>query len=202
MGMQMRPRPCVAMKLTISGVTRSAETMKSPSFSRSASSTTTTILPSRMSATASSMVANIGLLPPALGRLGRGTLGGRSLRARNRALGGRLLSTVVRSRTRLGSRRRYGRRMCDGTHQRRFGELRARDVRALLRLFFEDREGRARRSRRHMPLDIFGDHVDLYVHRCALSLAAERRDGDRVRDQGDAETVAVDGDDGQAHAVQ
>src|SRR5438046_2509264 len=36
-GTQIKPRPCVAMKLTASGVTFSAAITKSPSFSRSAS---------------------------------------------------------------------------------------------------------------------------------------------------------------------
>ena len=39
------PRPCVIMKLTISGVTFSAAQMKSPSFSRSSASTTMTTRP-------------------------------------------------------------------------------------------------------------------------------------------------------------
>ena len=41
---QIRPRPWVAMKLMISGVTFSAAMVRSPSFSRSSSSTTTSIL--------------------------------------------------------------------------------------------------------------------------------------------------------------
>ena len=41
---QMSPRPCVAMKLIASGVTNCAAIVRSPSFSRSASSTTTTKL--------------------------------------------------------------------------------------------------------------------------------------------------------------
>jgi hypothetical protein len=44
-GMQMRPRPCVAMKLIASGVTFSAAIVRSPSFSRSSSSTTMSISP-------------------------------------------------------------------------------------------------------------------------------------------------------------
>ena len=44
-GIQIRPRPCVAMKLMASGVTFSAAIMKSPSFSRSSSSIRITILP-------------------------------------------------------------------------------------------------------------------------------------------------------------
>ena len=55
---QMSPRPCVAMKLIASGVANCAAIVRSPSFSRSAASTTTTNLPSRMSSRASSMVAN------------------------------------------------------------------------------------------------------------------------------------------------
>ena len=42
---QMRPRACVAMKLTASAVANCAATTRSPSFSRSGSSTTTTIFP-------------------------------------------------------------------------------------------------------------------------------------------------------------
>ena len=55
---QIRPRPCVAMKLIASGVANWAAIVRSPSFSRSAASTTTTNLPSRMSSIASSIVAN------------------------------------------------------------------------------------------------------------------------------------------------
>jgi hypothetical protein len=58
-GMHTIPRPFVTMKLTASGVAFSAAMMKSPSFSRSASSTTITILPARMSSIASSIVENI-----------------------------------------------------------------------------------------------------------------------------------------------
>ena len=42
---QMSPRPSFAMKLTASGVANCAAIVRSPSFSRSAASTTTTILP-------------------------------------------------------------------------------------------------------------------------------------------------------------
>jgi len=52
-GMQIRPRPCLARKLILSGVTNSAANTRSPSFSRSSSSTRTTILPARRSATMS-----------------------------------------------------------------------------------------------------------------------------------------------------
>ena len=53
----MSPRPWVAMKLIASGVTNCAAIVRSPSFSRSASSTTTTKRPERMSSIASSIVA-------------------------------------------------------------------------------------------------------------------------------------------------
>src|SRR4051794_41212550 len=46
------------MKLMTSGVTFSAAMVRSPSFSRSSSSTTTTIRPFRMSSMASGMLAN------------------------------------------------------------------------------------------------------------------------------------------------
>jgi hypothetical protein len=58
MGRQIRPRPCVAMKLMTSGVTCWAAMVRSPSFSRSSSSTTTTIRPARKSAIASGMELN------------------------------------------------------------------------------------------------------------------------------------------------
>ena len=57
-GRQIRPRPCLAMKLIASGVTFSAAIVRSPSFSRSSSSTTMTISPRRIAATASSTAAN------------------------------------------------------------------------------------------------------------------------------------------------
>ena len=59
MDMQIRPRPWVAMKLMLSGVTRSAAMVKSPSFSRSSSSTTMIILPSQMSSMALSMESRL-----------------------------------------------------------------------------------------------------------------------------------------------
>jgi hypothetical protein len=58
-GRQMSPRPCMAMKLTASGVTRSAARVRSPSFSRSSSSMTMTIRPARMSSMASSMRSSV-----------------------------------------------------------------------------------------------------------------------------------------------
>ena len=57
MGTQIRPRPWVAMKLIASGVTRSAARHKSPSFSRSSSSTMITNRPARYSAIASPILA-------------------------------------------------------------------------------------------------------------------------------------------------
>src|SRR5207245_599587 len=59
-GRQIRPRACLAMKLMASGVTLSAAMARSPSFSRSSSSTRTTMRPWRMSSTASSTVAKLG----------------------------------------------------------------------------------------------------------------------------------------------
>src|SRR5918999_3312923 len=55
---QMRPRPCMAMKLIASGVTNWAAIVRSPSFSRSASSTTMTNLPERKSSIAASIALN------------------------------------------------------------------------------------------------------------------------------------------------
>src|SRR5882724_4284920 len=57
-GTQMSPRPCLAMKLTDSGVTNCAAMIRSPSFSRSASSTTMTILPRCRSEITDSMELN------------------------------------------------------------------------------------------------------------------------------------------------
>src|SRR3954451_1603495 len=56
---QISPRPSLAMKLIASGVVNCAAIVRSPSFSRSSSSQTTTILPARMSSIASSMVLNV-----------------------------------------------------------------------------------------------------------------------------------------------
>src|SRR4051812_30713502 len=55
---QIRPRPSLAMKLIASGVANCAASVRSPSFSRSSSSQTTTIRPARISSSASSMLAN------------------------------------------------------------------------------------------------------------------------------------------------
>ena len=55
---QISPRPSLAMKLIASGVANCAAIVRSPSFSRSSSSQTTTILPWRMSSIACSIVAN------------------------------------------------------------------------------------------------------------------------------------------------
>src|SRR3990170_5965784 len=60
---QMSPRPWRAMKLIASGVTCSAAMVRSPSFSRSSSSTRTIIFPARMSSRASSILARV--IPPA-----------------------------------------------------------------------------------------------------------------------------------------
>src|SRR5579864_484985 len=49
---QIRPRPCFAMKLMASGVTFSAASIRSPSFSRSSSSTMTIMRPERTSSIA------------------------------------------------------------------------------------------------------------------------------------------------------
>ena len=57
-GTQMRPRPNRAMKFTAAGVTCCAAITRSPSFSRSASSTTMTIFPRRRSAMTDSMGSN------------------------------------------------------------------------------------------------------------------------------------------------
>src|SRR5574337_807648 len=54
----MSPRPYLAMKFTASVVTLSAAMTRSPSFSRSSSSTTTSIRPARISSMAVSMDAN------------------------------------------------------------------------------------------------------------------------------------------------
>ena len=56
-GMHTRPEPWRVMKLMCSGVTSWAATTRSPSFSRSSSSTTMTNLPDLKSAIASGTVA-------------------------------------------------------------------------------------------------------------------------------------------------
>ena len=55
---QINPRPYLVMKLIAPGVTLSAAMVRSPSFSRSSSSTRMTILPCRISLMASSIVWN------------------------------------------------------------------------------------------------------------------------------------------------
>src|ERR687893_420616 len=57
-GRQIRPRPWVAMKFMSSAVTSSAAIVRSPSFSRSSSSQTMTILPALMSSSISSIGLN------------------------------------------------------------------------------------------------------------------------------------------------
>ncbi len=59
---QIRPRASLAMKLTASGVANCAAITRSPSFSRSSPSQTTTMRPRRISSIASSIVEN-GLSP-------------------------------------------------------------------------------------------------------------------------------------------
>src|SRR5208283_2227795 len=57
---QTSPRPYLAMKLMASGVTFSAASVRSPSFSRSSSSTTTIMRPARISSIASGTATNGG----------------------------------------------------------------------------------------------------------------------------------------------
>ncbi len=73
---QISPRACVAMKLIASGVANCAAIVRSPSFSRSAASTTTTNLPSRMSSIACSTVAKAASVRIAIGGMvsGRNSL--------------------------------------------------------------------------------------------------------------------------------
>src|SRR2546426_695501 len=66
-GMQTRPRPCLARKLILSAETNSAPNTRSPSFSRSSSSTRITIRPARISAT----ISVIGLMAAASRRIAR-----------------------------------------------------------------------------------------------------------------------------------
>ena len=58
-GQHSTPRPLCSIKFTFSAVMVSAAVMKSPSFSRSLSSTTITNLPARISSIACSIVSNI-----------------------------------------------------------------------------------------------------------------------------------------------
>src|SRR6202020_2442684 len=61
MARQISPRPYLAMKLIASGVTNSAASVRSPSFSRSSSSTTTIMRPDLNSARAPGTSVNGGL---------------------------------------------------------------------------------------------------------------------------------------------
>ncbi len=61
-GRQIRPRPKRAMKLMSSGRTLEAAMTRSPSFSRSSSSISTTMRPARMSSSNSGIVFNCGFL--------------------------------------------------------------------------------------------------------------------------------------------
>jgi hypothetical protein len=72
-GRQISPRPYLAMKLTASGVTRSAAMHRSPSFSRSSSSTRITMRPARISSIASETATMTSLA--SLGKLDRSALG-------------------------------------------------------------------------------------------------------------------------------
>ena len=58
-GIQMRPRASFAIKLMDSPVQNWAAMIRSPSFSRSSSSVTSTIFPALMAAMASSIVLNV-----------------------------------------------------------------------------------------------------------------------------------------------
>src|SRR5665647_2923939 len=60
-GMQIRPFPLIAIKLTFSVVANSAAHTKSPSFSRFSSSVTSIILPSLKSSKASSILLNLNI---------------------------------------------------------------------------------------------------------------------------------------------
>src|SRR2546426_3283129 len=66
-GMQTRPRPCLARKLIFSAVTNSAAKTRSPSFSRSSSSTRMTMLPARIA----EMISAIGLMAAVSLRIAR-----------------------------------------------------------------------------------------------------------------------------------
>src|SRR2546421_3857134 len=66
-GMQIRPRPCLARKLIFSGVTNSAAKTRSPSFSRSSSSTRITMSPARIAA----MISAIGAMAAVSLRIAR-----------------------------------------------------------------------------------------------------------------------------------
>ena len=61
-GTQIRPRPCIAMKFTVSADMFSAIAIKSPSFSLFSSSTTITNLPSDKSSIAFCIVLNSELI--------------------------------------------------------------------------------------------------------------------------------------------
>ena len=61
-GMQMSPFACVAMKLTFSTVAKRAAHTQSPSFSRSASSVTSTISPRRSASSPASMESNTSVI--------------------------------------------------------------------------------------------------------------------------------------------
>src|SRR5215216_222314 len=128
---QISPRACLVMKLIASGVANWAAIVKSPSFSRSSSSTTTTNFPRRTSSRASSIVAN----------------------------------DVVRADAAWVTRSSYP-AACDE------------------------------------PLDVLGEHVHLEVDLVAGGEAAERGDGERVRNERDGEGVVRERGDRERHAVE
>src|SRR5439155_8225569 len=142
-GTQMTPLAYLRMKATASGVTVSAAIVRSPSFSRSSSSTTMTIRPRRISSTASSIVVNGGS-----GDTTRGS----------------------------------------GVTRRRFWvaiSLKSRSA----AIAFGD------------ALHVFGDDVDLDVHRISWPQRAERGPLGGVRDERDLEERLPEARDRQAHAI-
>src|SRR6185369_2998221 len=66
-GMHTRPRPCFARKLIFSGLTNLAANTRSPSFSRSSSSTRMTISPARIAP----MISTTGLMAAASRRMNK-----------------------------------------------------------------------------------------------------------------------------------
>src|SRR5438034_5776064 len=104
-----------AMKLTCSGVTVSAAVMKSPSFSRSSSSTTMIILPAAMSARASSMVAKLIALLSLIRRL-EGRFGHALSQEGLHVLGENIDLEVDDVAGRLGVQRRRAERVRDERH--------------------------------------------------------------------------------------
>src|SRR3990172_5135016 len=133
----MSPRACVAMKLIASGVANWAAIVRSPSFSRSGSSTTTTNLPFLVSSSASSIVAN---------------------------------------------------------GETSWTEWARAGIAPMVRMSGLE-------TAQEQLLDVLREHVNLEVHGFAGSEAAERRRGERVRDEGDRERGLREPSDRQAHAL-